>query len=561
MLQEPQKRQSKDSVVLTPPTLIPPTLTPPESLAPVLAPPTEVARPTFIDEIPIDDLLIAMRLSNQDAQRRSEARIKLVQLLRKYVVSKDTLKQIVVECQQQLKKTNILTVDAEHELFLLIGICCYYLDIYEKSKHYLSMITASHQDVAMNYIGNMYFFGRGVGRNYATATSWYRRAADAGDVYAMRNYGIMFHTGRGITKDEGSALYWWRKAAEHGDLISMSILGRRYQYGEGVIKDIRAAFSWYLKAADVGCAVGWCNLGRLHEYGIGVAQNKTKAAHYYRNAKLLAKRQRIDDEDKKLIDEALSDIESIPEVRYYRLTLKQPLPINEIITLAIDEKSSDVLTLFFLDDKVTFHDKLKLALNLSADDLHQQPHHILPIITLLIEEIHEVLSVPPFVFDRENETLKTAWLSLKLCGVQAVDALESSMQITRNENKKLNLFEQLQQVYVHLLNSKSTLECLASYVSTPGDTRKLKNLQQDCELLKKQTEYSVLEQFVRIKDRIQIFSPKGLTLGLTVPRPETPLAQLRESLQGWLKQVRGYAAQCERGAAPVVVPPGLKSPV
>ncbi len=49
------------------------------------------------------------------------------------------------------------------------------------------------------------------------AASWYRKAAEQGDVGGQNNLGYMYEYGQGVVKDYGQAAYWYRIAAEQGD--------------------------------------------------------------------------------------------------------------------------------------------------------------------------------------------------------------------------------------------------------------------------------------------------------------------------------------------------------
>ncbi|MFW1410905.1 tetratricopeptide repeat protein, partial [Vibrio parahaemolyticus] len=62
-----------------------------------------------------------------------------------------------------------------------------------------------------------YDFGQGVAQDHAEAVRWYRRAADLGNVIAMKNLGLSYRDGEGIGKDFAEARRWLEKAAAAGD--------------------------------------------------------------------------------------------------------------------------------------------------------------------------------------------------------------------------------------------------------------------------------------------------------------------------------------------------------
>ena len=138
------------------------------------------------------------------------------------------------------------------------------------------------------------------------AVSWFRRAAEAGDVWAQgelaRIYvwgldglraspkkallwarrvvddiekskrevadvvgpkrdavGEAYHAlgwceedGKGTPRDDEAAFRHYRLAAEAGNSCAMDDLGQAYEAGRGVPKDLRAARRWYVRAARLG---------------------------------------------------------------------------------------------------------------------------------------------------------------------------------------------------------------------------------------------------------------------------------------------------------------------
>lgn len=101
-------------------------------------------------------------------------------------------------------------------------------------------------------LGNAYENGDGVPQDATEAVSWYRKAADQGNVLAQCNLGTMYENGDGVQKDDTEAVSWFRKAAEQGYAEGEFNLGANYASGDGVPKDDAQALSWYQKAADQG---------------------------------------------------------------------------------------------------------------------------------------------------------------------------------------------------------------------------------------------------------------------------------------------------------------------
>jgi TPR repeat protein len=139
---------------------------------------------------------------------------------------------------------------------------------------------------AMNNLGYMYQHGDGgLKPDAATAVSWYRKAAELGNTLAMTNLGVMYERGEGVKADAAMAVSWYRKAAELGEASGMTNLGFMYEIGKGVKPDAATAVSWYRKAAELGEATGMTNLGIMYERGDGgLKQDQSAAISWYRKA-------------------------------------------------------------------------------------------------------------------------------------------------------------------------------------------------------------------------------------------------------------------------------------
>ena len=86
-------------------------------------------------------------------------------------------------------------------------------------------------------LGVIYHSGQGAPQDYATAISWYQKAAEQGYADAQVNLGAMFHGGEGVAQDYGAAVYWYLMAAEQGDAAAQYNLGLMYAQGHGVQQD------------------------------------------------------------------------------------------------------------------------------------------------------------------------------------------------------------------------------------------------------------------------------------------------------------------------------------
>lgn len=76
---------------------------------------------------------------------------------------------------------------------------------------------ASNGDAAaQNTLGNIYFLGLGVNRDFEKAAQWYLRAAKGGEGSALVNLGILHRHGLGFEKDVVKAFAFFRLAKNSG---------------------------------------------------------------------------------------------------------------------------------------------------------------------------------------------------------------------------------------------------------------------------------------------------------------------------------------------------------
>lgn len=98
-----------------------------------------------------------------------------------------------------------------------------------------------------------------VGESYAAgkdarqAATWYRKAADQGNISGEIHLADLYRDGSGKTfpRDIVQAAQWYRKAADQGDPGAQGTLGILYSYGQGVPHDDVEAYFWLDLAASV----------------------------------------------------------------------------------------------------------------------------------------------------------------------------------------------------------------------------------------------------------------------------------------------------------------------
>ena len=78
---------------------------------------------------------------------------------------------------------------------------------------------------AQHWLGDMYYYGKGVSKDLEEALRWYEKAAENEHAQAQYWLGRMYYYGKGVPEDHEKASYWWKKAAENGHVGAQSRLG------------------------------------------------------------------------------------------------------------------------------------------------------------------------------------------------------------------------------------------------------------------------------------------------------------------------------------------------
>ena len=97
-----------------------------------------------------------------------------------------------------------------------------------------SLAKAMAGDPAAGYdLGERYYDGRGVTRDYRQAAQWFAQAAEQGHVKAQTNLGLMFIVGRGVPKNLNLARQYLMAAARAGDETAKASLRRIQRQAPG----------------------------------------------------------------------------------------------------------------------------------------------------------------------------------------------------------------------------------------------------------------------------------------------------------------------------------------
>ncbi len=148
----------------------------------------------------------------------------------------------------------------------------------------------------------MYATGQGVVVDRERASALYRRilaplraAAEKKNINALRTLAYMHRNGLGVPLSGQAALGYYKRAANLGNTNSMHDISEIYDAGALVSQDYQKATEWLVRAAKSGDAKAMQKLGNRYLIGEGVPRNKAQAIKWYQTAAdfgdKLAKRQ------------------------------------------------------------------------------------------------------------------------------------------------------------------------------------------------------------------------------------------------------------------------------
>lgn len=157
----------------------------------------------------------------------------------------------------------------------------------EKAKHWYTLSAENGNVEAQFELAKLLENGKdGVKKNLAGAFYWYKKAAEADDIYAILKVGQMYDAGIGIGKNIEKALYWYEKAAAKNSIDAIYYLANISLYIHRDIPKCIAGYEKILKLTQNKKMKGLVltQLGIFYSQGIGVKKDSYKAMYYYRDA-------------------------------------------------------------------------------------------------------------------------------------------------------------------------------------------------------------------------------------------------------------------------------------
>lgn len=179
-------------------------------------------------------------------------------------------------------------------------------------------LAANGNTDAMKKLGDYYYEGAGVKKDYLTAASWYEQATKFGDAWCMYRLGEMYRDGKGVGSDPDLAVKWFCKAMNRGFVPSCSAIiamcvskviddpviydnarstlkrlalignvdanlkyGNLFYDSYGTRRNCLEASKWYEGAALLGSSWAKTRLAGMYRDGDGIPRDREKSSHWY----------------------------------------------------------------------------------------------------------------------------------------------------------------------------------------------------------------------------------------------------------------------------------------
>jgi len=150
----------------------------------------------------------------------------------------------------------------------------------------LREMAAANDSEALLMLGFLHFGGVGTEQDFARGIDFYRRAAEAGNAYAMEKYSNVLRWGVQTPVNLPESRKWLRRSAEAGDARSMCILALHHVTGQyGDKRDLALMRKWLERSAAHEYVYAMYLLGKYHRDGThGYRRDWARAALWYEQA-------------------------------------------------------------------------------------------------------------------------------------------------------------------------------------------------------------------------------------------------------------------------------------
>lgn len=137
---------------------------------------------------------------------------------------------------------------------------------------------------SQDYVGDCYYYGRGVQEDNVKAAEWYTKAYEQGNVHAASQLGRIYYSGQGVEADKDKSFYYFKYAADRGNTYSQYFLHYFYLI-DGKFKDYEKGLEYLFMAAEGDYTEAQVLLGKLYMHGdYGLEESKEKSYQWFLRA-------------------------------------------------------------------------------------------------------------------------------------------------------------------------------------------------------------------------------------------------------------------------------------
>ena len=136
---------------------------------------------------------------------------------------------------------------------------------------------------AQGMLGNRYYKGDGIEKDFVKAVEWLWKAVAQKNPWAMLELGRCYDMGKGVRRSSVKAVKLYQKAAEMGIFVAQFQLSLCYHFGHGVQRDPIQARMWYLKFRAHSNPSARFFLDEWHQNGGGSENVLARSTRWYQN--------------------------------------------------------------------------------------------------------------------------------------------------------------------------------------------------------------------------------------------------------------------------------------
>jgi len=150
----------------------------------------------------------------------------------------------------------------------------------EKAFEFYAYAADKGNTTAMYKLGQLYYLGSGIKKNFVESGKLFLLAAEKGNVDAMDYLGTMYRDGKGFPQNTQNSIKWFTSASDNGSIFSQLSLGYFFRDNN----NFDQALFWFIKAAEQNDAEAQFELGNMYLNGKGVKRNGDEAQKWFQKA-------------------------------------------------------------------------------------------------------------------------------------------------------------------------------------------------------------------------------------------------------------------------------------